>query len=119
MNISSLDTSKVVKYAIGVLPNQENVVLPELIKFYLYPKFNDTSYQNHTIQVGNLFHRLSIYYAKDYFDDGIRFSDLSCYEKLVNFFKKSHLSHRQMIKVLNPYMPTGNLKIFGFVSLYN
>ncbi len=36
MNISSLDTSKVVKYAIGVLPNQENVVLRKLIFKIIY-----------------------------------------------------------------------------------
>jgi hypothetical protein len=48
MNISSLDTSKVVKYAIGVLPNQENVVLRKLIfkiifkmKYFL-PTFRGT-----------------------------------------------------------------------------
>ncbi len=81
-------------------------MIPELVKFYLYPKRlnidddnrddddddndnerNNESYGNFTTQLGDTFYRTSIYYAKDYFDDGFRVRDLSCYSSVVEFFR--------------------------------
>lgn len=118
LNMTAIDINKVNTFAISVLLNQENVVLPELIKFYLYPKFNETVYQNHTIQLGNMFHRMSIYYANDYFDDGVRFVDIKCYESLVNLFKQSATSIKKIIQVVSPTEPTQFVTVFGFLQLF-
>lgn len=96
------------------MPNQEEVTLPELVKFYLYPRAENESYRNYTIQIGFKFHRFSIYYSQDMFDDGFRINNLTCYSKLVDYFRQT--VDDQVIKVREDNS-NENVKAFGFVSL--
>lgn len=95
------------------MPNQEEVTLPELVKFYLYPRVENQVYRNYTIQIGFKFHRFSIYYSQDMFDDGFRVKNLTCYSKLVNYFRQN--TEDQVINVKEENT-NEKIKAFGFLS---
>jgi hypothetical protein len=116
MNFTAIDTKKYRTFAIGFVPNQENVAIHELVKFYIYPKWDDMYYGNFTAQLGDTFYRSSIYFSNDYFDDGFRVSDSNCYAKIVDFFRtfKSHIYIK--IKSLN-FGDTEDIQVFGYISI--
>lgn len=114
-NFTGKGTEKFNDFAISFVPNQEDVTLPELVKFYLYPRAESEVYRNYTIQIGFKFHRFSIYYSQDMFDDGFRISNLTCYSKLVDYFRQS--AEDQVIKVKENGSSGEDVKVFGFLSL--
>lgn len=93
------------QFGISRLPQQERLILPELIKFYLHPKQSDGQYGHYIVQKEYSFHRMSIYYAAEMFDDGVRISDLDCYKLLVKLF-------REALEVR-----VGEVRLIGFVDL--
>lgn len=124
VNFTGAGTEKFREFGISVVPNQENVILPELIKFYLYPKIDSSLYQNYTIQIGFRFYRYSIYYANHLFDDGFRVTDLQCYSKLVEFFRSIHLQNKarfqtspNTIQVTTDMNGVQNVTTLGFISI--
>jgi hypothetical protein len=99
MNFTGLDASALTNFGVGLVPQQERVILPELVKFYLYPQLEDShSYANYTVQRGFRFYRFSIYYAKHMFDNGFRVEDIECYSRLVRFMRKAKASRVVTVK---------------------
>lgn len=122
MNFTGAGTDQFREFAIGLVPNQENVILPELVKFYLYPRMDmdlsGTFFYNYTLQIGFRFYRYSIYYAENMFDDGFRVTDLLCYAKLVEFFRSTSLfSKSRVIQVKSDMYGVQNVTTFGFISI--
>lgn len=122
MDFTGAGTEEFREFAIGLVPNQDSVILPELVKFYLYPRmFPDGSgdfFYNYTLQIGFRFYRYSIYYADSLFDDGFRVVELPCFAKLVEFFRSSSLLYKNpTIQVKSDEYGVQNVTTFGFISI--
>ena len=118
MNFTGLNTTVYKNFGISLVPQQERVILPELIKFYLYPAVDTAQnvFSNFTKQLGFKFHRFSIYYARHMFDDGFRVEDIDCYSRLVNYMRKSKLEKVVRIKE-NNNGESQNATMLGFVNI--
>ncbi|CAF0950875.1 unnamed protein product [Brachionus calyciflorus] len=114
-NFTGEGTQNYRDFAISFVPNQENVELAELVKFYLYPRIEQDYYQNFTIQIGFKFHRFSIYYSQGMFDDGFRINNLTCYTQVVDYFRSKQQD--QSVKIRTDESAVQNVTVFGFLSL--
>lgn len=121
MNFTGAGTDQFHEFAISLVPNQESVILPELVKFYLYPRMpmEPAYFYNYTLQIGFRFYRYSIYYATSMFDDGFRLVDLPCYAKIVEFYRSSSLVsiNQRLIQVKSDLYGVQNVSTFGFISI--
>ena len=108
--------SELNELAVSYVTNQENLMLTELIKFYLYPKIAENTYHNFTKQVENTFYRYSVYYSQTHFDDGFRVTDLDCYGRLVRYFRSKDLD--KLVKVtVKSAAAEETISVFGFVTI--
>jgi hypothetical protein len=120
MNFTGLNASTVKHFGISLVPQQERVILPELIKFYLYPRFVDEQnelYTNFTVQRGFRFHRFSIYYATHVFDDGFRVEDIECYSKLVGLMRKQTSTNPAVSILVENSGQARNVTVHGFLKI--
>ena len=69
-------------------------VKTEMMRYWIYPRrLDNTTYFNHTLRVGDIGGDLYLYYSEKFEQFGFRVTELKCYERLVELFRKSTVSH--------------------------
>jgi len=97
---SRFSSRKIDVFGISRLPSEEDVkIKTEDMKFALYPRDMDnaTYLDNHVRFEGKDFELFLFFDEKKGEESGLRISELKCYERLIELFRSSTMSHEVMV----------------------